>query len=31
LEMGPEPNMAWGSKPADAPPSMTPAPKTTKK
>jgi predicted alpha-1,2-mannosidase len=26
LEMGPEPNMAWGSKPGDAPPSMSKAP-----
>jgi predicted alpha-1,2-mannosidase len=31
LEMGPEPNMAWGSKPGDAPPSMSAAPKTSKK
>jgi len=31
LEMGPEPNTAWGSKPGDAPPSMSAAPKTTKK
>jgi putative alpha-1,2-mannosidase len=23
LEMGPEPNTAWGSKPGDAPPSMS--------
>ncbi|WP_205510682.1 GH92 family glycosyl hydrolase [Longitalea arenae] len=28
LEMGPEPNMEWGSQPGDAPPSMSAAPKT---
>jgi predicted alpha-1,2-mannosidase len=31
LEMGPEPNVNWGSKPGDAPPSMSAAPKSTKK
>jgi putative alpha-1,2-mannosidase len=31
LEMGPEPNKEWGSKPGDAPPSMSAAPKTGKK
>lgn len=31
LEMGPEPNMNWGSKPGDAPPSMSAAPRTRKK
>jgi predicted alpha-1,2-mannosidase len=30
LEMGPGPNTAWGSKPGDAPPSMSAAPKTKK-
>jgi alpha-1,2-mannosidase, putative len=31
LEMGPEPNMNWGGKPGDAPPSMSAAPRTRKK
>jgi len=31
LEMGPEPNVNWGSKPGDAPPSMSAAVKTSKK
>jgi predicted alpha-1,2-mannosidase len=31
LEMGAEPNMNWGSKPGDAPPSMSAAPKSRKK
>jgi predicted alpha-1,2-mannosidase len=31
LQMGPEPNKEWGSKPADAPPSMSAAPKASKK
>jgi predicted alpha-1,2-mannosidase len=31
LEMGPEPNKQWGSKPEDAPPSMSPRLKATAK
>jgi predicted alpha-1,2-mannosidase len=31
LEMGPEPNTSWGSKPGDAPPSMSAVPKARKK
>jgi predicted alpha-1,2-mannosidase len=27
LQMGPEPNKSWGSRPQDAPPSMTPVPR----
>ena len=30
LEMGPKPNEEWGSKPEDAPPSMSPKSRTTK-
>jgi predicted alpha-1,2-mannosidase len=31
LQMGPEPNTAWGSQPGDAPPSMSAAAKASKK
>jgi predicted alpha-1,2-mannosidase len=31
LQMGPEPNKEWGSKPGDAPPSMSAVPKASKK